>query len=155
MTLDQLRIFIEVAEREHVTRAADALGLAPPSVSAAVASLEREFGTKLFHRIGRGVVVTEGGKLLLDEARALVSRAEAVRLAMREFAGLARGRLAIRVSQYACNCFRIRWAYARGRSRDGCSDYSPEVFATDADPVFRFSRDRCNPRLGLLGALLE
>ena len=48
MTLDQLQIFIAVAEREHVTRAADALGLAPPSVSAAVASLEREFGTKLF-----------------------------------------------------------------------------------------------------------
>ena len=61
MTLDQLQIFIAVAEREHVTRAADALGLAPPSVSAAVASLEREFGTKLFHRVGRGIVVTEEG----------------------------------------------------------------------------------------------
>jgi len=48
MTLDQLQIFIAVAEREHVTRAADALGLAPPSVSAAVASLEREFGTCFF-----------------------------------------------------------------------------------------------------------
>jgi DNA-binding transcriptional LysR family regulator len=40
----------------------------PPSVSAAVASLEREFGTKLFHRVGRGIALTEGGKLLLDEA---------------------------------------------------------------------------------------
>ena len=64
MTLDQLQIFIAVAEREHVTRAADALGLAPPSVSAAVASLEREFGTKLFHRVGRGIALTEGGKLV-------------------------------------------------------------------------------------------
>jgi DNA-binding transcriptional LysR family regulator len=60
MTLDQLQIFIAVAEREHVTRAADAIGLAPPSVSAAVALLEREFGTKLFpscgarHRRNRG-----------------------------------------------------------------------------------------------------
>jgi DNA-binding transcriptional LysR family regulator len=99
MTLDQLQIFIAVAEREHVTRAAEALGLAPPSVSAAVASLEREFGTKLFHRVGRGIVVTEGGKLLLDEACALVSRAEAVKLAMREFTGLGRGRLAIKASQ--------------------------------------------------------
>src|SRR5262249_13048655 len=61
VTLDQLKIFIAVAEREHITRAASALGLAPPSVSAAVASLEREFGTKLFHRVGRGIVVTEGG----------------------------------------------------------------------------------------------
>ena len=47
MTLDQLKIFIAVAEREHLTRAADALGLAPPSVSAAVASLEREFQDRL------------------------------------------------------------------------------------------------------------
>src|SRR6516164_2177588 len=99
MTLDQLQVFIAVAEREHITRAASALGLAPPSVSAAVASLEREFGTKLFHRVGRGILVTEGGKLLLDEARALISRADAVKLAMREFTGLARGRLEIKASQ--------------------------------------------------------
>src|SRR6516162_2042438 len=105
VTLDQLQIFIAVAEREHVTRAADALGLAPPSVSAAVASLEREFGTKLFHRVGRGIAVNEGGELLLDEARDLVNRAEAVKLAMREFTGLARGRLAIRASQTIASHF--------------------------------------------------
>ena len=105
MTLDQLQIFIAVAEREHVTRAADALGLAPPSVSAAVASLEREFGTKLFHRVGRGIALTEGGKLLLDEAQALVNRAEAVKLAMREFTGLSRGRLEIKASQTIASHF--------------------------------------------------
>ena len=105
MTLDQLKIFIAVAEREHLTQAADAVGLAPPSVSAAVASLEREFGTKLFHRVGRSIAATEGGKLLLDEARDLVSRAEAVKLAMREFTGLARGRLVIKASQTIANHF--------------------------------------------------
>jgi DNA-binding transcriptional LysR family regulator len=105
MTLDQLQIFIAVAEREHVTRAADALGLAPPSVSATVASLEREFGTKLFHRVGRGIALTEGGKLLLDEAHALINRAEAVKLAMREFAGLSRGRLKIKASQTIASHF--------------------------------------------------
>ena len=105
MTLDQLQIFIAVAEREHVTRAADALGMAPPSVSAAVASLEREFGTKLFHRVGRGIILTEGGTLLLDEARALVNRADAVKLAMREFTGLRRGRLEIKASQTIASHF--------------------------------------------------
>jgi DNA-binding transcriptional LysR family regulator len=70
-----------------------------------VASLEREFGTKLFHRVGRGIVVTEGGRLLLDEARDLVNRAEAVKLAMREFTGLARGRLAIKASQTIAGYF--------------------------------------------------
>jgi DNA-binding transcriptional LysR family regulator len=105
MTLDQSQIFIAVAEREHVTRAADTLGLAPPSVSAAVASLEREFGTKLFHRVGRGIALTEGGKLLLDEARTLVNRADAVKLAMREFTGLSRGRLEIKASQTIASHF--------------------------------------------------
>src|SRR6516225_11050057 len=105
MTLDQLRIFIAVAEREHVTRTAEALGLAPPSVSAAVASLEREFGTKLFHRVGRGIALTEGGKLLLDEAHTLVNRADAVKLAMREFTGLSRGRLDIKASQTIASHF--------------------------------------------------
>jgi DNA-binding transcriptional LysR family regulator len=105
MTLDQLQIFVAVAEREHVTRAADALGLAPPSVSAAVASLEREFGTKLFHRVGRGIVTTEGGRLLLEEARALVNRADALKLAMREFTGLSRGRLQIKASQTIASHF--------------------------------------------------
>src|ERR1700737_1257856 len=105
MTLDQLQILIAVAEREHVTRAAVALGLAPPSGSAAVASLEREFGTKLFHRVGRGIALTEGGKLLLDEARALVNHADAVKLAMREFTGLSRGRLEIKASQTIASHF--------------------------------------------------
>ena len=105
MTLDQLQIFIAVAEREPVTRAADALRLAPPSVSAAVASLEREFGTKLFHRVGRGIALTEGGKLLLDEEHTLVNRADAVKLAMREFTGLSRGRLDIKASQTIASHF--------------------------------------------------
>lgn len=105
MTLDQLRIFLAVAQREHVTRAAEALGLTPPSVSAAIHSLEREFGTRLFHRVGRGIVLTEGGKLLAGEARALVSRAEAVTLAMREFTGLSRGRLEIKSSQTIASHF--------------------------------------------------
>jgi DNA-binding transcriptional LysR family regulator len=105
MTLDQLQIFIAVAEREHVTRAADAIGLAPPSVSSAVASLEREFGTKLFHRVGRGIALTEGGKLLLEEAHTLVNRADAVKLAMREFTGLSRGRLEIKASQTIASHF--------------------------------------------------
>ena len=70
-----------------------------------MASLEREFGTKLFHRVGRGIALTEGGKLLLDEARALVNRADAVKLAMREFTGLSRGRLEIKASQTIASHF--------------------------------------------------
>ncbi len=98
MTLDQLRVFVAVAQREHITRAAEALNMTQSAVSAAVSSLEREYGTKFFHRIGRGIVLTEGGRLFFDEARAILARVEATHLAMREFVGLARGRLGIMAS---------------------------------------------------------
>lgn len=98
MTLDQLRLFAAVAQRQHITRAAEALNMTQSAVSAAVASLEREFGTKLFHRIGRRIVLTEGGSLFFDEARAILVRVEAAQLAMREFVGLGRGRLEIMAS---------------------------------------------------------
>ncbi len=65
MTLDQLRIFVAVAERQHVTRAAEALNLAQSAASAAIAALEGRHGAKLFHRVGRGIELTEAGALFL------------------------------------------------------------------------------------------
>ncbi len=52
MTLDQLRIFVAVAERQHVTRAAEALNLVQSAVSAAIAALEGRHAVKLFHGSG-------------------------------------------------------------------------------------------------------
>ena len=67
MTLEQLRVFVAVAEHLHVTRAARALHLAQSAASAAVAALEAQYDTKLFHRIGRGIELTEAGKVFLVE----------------------------------------------------------------------------------------
>ncbi|MGC8530650.1 MAG: LysR family transcriptional regulator [Acidiphilium sp.] len=103
MTFEQLRIFVAVAEREHMTRAAEALGLTQSVASAAIASLEREFGLRLFHRVGRGIALTEAGALFLSEARAILGRADAAGVAMRELAGLVRGRLSIMASQTIAN----------------------------------------------------
>ncbi|NVN12214.1 LysR family transcriptional regulator, partial [Nguyenibacter vanlangensis] len=80
MTLEQLRIFVAVAERQHVTAAARALNLAQSAVSHAVAVLEAEFGAQLFDRVGRRIELTGTGRLFLDEARAVLNRAEAARL---------------------------------------------------------------------------
>lgn len=98
MTLDQLRVFVAVAEREHVTRAAEVLDMTQSSVSVTISALEREFGTKFFHRLGRGIVLTEGGKLFLDEAKAILARTEITSLVMGEYTGLTRGRLEIMAS---------------------------------------------------------
>ena len=61
MTLEQLRVFVAVAERQHVTRAVEALHLAQSAVSASIAALEARHGAKLFHRVGRGIELTEAG----------------------------------------------------------------------------------------------
>ena len=99
MTLDQLRIFVAVAERQHVTRAAEALNLAQSAVSAAVATLEGRCGAKLFHRVGRGIALTEAGAVFLGEARAVLARAAAAELALAELGGLTRGTLSVMASQ--------------------------------------------------------
>jgi DNA-binding transcriptional LysR family regulator len=72
MTLEQLRVFVAVAERQHVTRAAASLNLTQSAASAAIAALEARPGAKLFHRVGRGIELTEAGALFVVEARAVL-----------------------------------------------------------------------------------
>jgi len=99
MTLEQLRIFVAVAEREHVTRAAQALNLTQSAVSAAVRTLEAEHGVEMFDRIGRGIALTEAGRLFLTEARAVLDRVASAELALAELSGLQRGSLHLHASQ--------------------------------------------------------
>jgi len=99
MTLEQLRIFIAVAERQHMTRAAEALNLTQQAVSAAIVTLENAYSTALFHRIGRHIELTEAGRLFLEEARSVLARAAAAELALSELGGLKRGTLAVQASQ--------------------------------------------------------
>ncbi|MFZ5749049.1 MAG: LysR substrate-binding domain-containing protein [Pseudomonadota bacterium] len=99
MTLEQLRIFVAVAEREHVTRAAQALNLTQSAVSGAVAAMEDQHQVKLFDRVGRGVVLNDAGRMFLDEARGVLARAGAATQMLAEIGGLARGTLRIVASQ--------------------------------------------------------
>jgi DNA-binding transcriptional LysR family regulator len=99
VTLDQLRVFVAVAERQHVTEAARALNLAQSAASSAIATLEARHGTKLFNRIGRNIELTEAGRAFLQEARAVLARAEAAELALVEFSNLKRGVLSVQASQ--------------------------------------------------------
>lgn len=99
MTLEQLRIFTAVAEREHVTQAARALNLTQSAVSAAVSALEARYGVKLFDRVGRRIELTESGRLFLVEARAVLARAAAAENVLADLAGLKRGSLSLAASQ--------------------------------------------------------
>ena len=99
MTLEQLRIFVAVAECEHVTRAAETLRLTQSAVSAAVAALENQYGVALFDRVGRRIELNAEGRLFLNEARAVLARAAAAELALSELTGLKRGTLSVQASQ--------------------------------------------------------
>ncbi|MEI9902172.1 MAG: LysR family transcriptional regulator [Hyphomicrobium sp.] len=70
MTLEQLRIFVAVAERQHMTRAAEDINITQSAASAAIAALEARYGVKLFNRIGRRIELTQTGRVFLGEARA-------------------------------------------------------------------------------------
>ena len=99
MTLEQLRIFIEVAEREHLTRASEALNLTPSAVSSAIRTLEDRYGAMLFNRVGRRIELTGDGRIFLDEARATLARAQSAERMLSELGGGKRGILAIHASQ--------------------------------------------------------
>ncbi|MET3971710.1 LysR substrate-binding domain-containing protein [Bradyrhizobium sp. S3.9.1] len=99
MTLEQLRIFAAVADKQHVTQAARELNLTQSATSAAIAALEGRYGVKLFDRVGRGIVLTHMGRSFLGEARAVLARAHAAEQVLRDFAGLKAGRLVIAASQ--------------------------------------------------------
>jgi DNA-binding transcriptional LysR family regulator len=103
MTLDQLRIFVAVAERQHVTHAAEALNVAQSAASHAIASLEERHQTKLFNRIGRHIELTDAGQAFLKEARAVLATVEAAELALMEFSDLKRGVLSVQASQTIAN----------------------------------------------------
>ena len=99
MTLEQRRIFVAVAERQHVTRAAEALHLAQSAISNAINAIEESCGINLFHRVGRGVELGEAGRAFLDEARGFLARADGALLRLAELSGLRRGTLRIHASQ--------------------------------------------------------
>lgn len=99
MTLEQLRIFVTVAELLNMRAAAETLHLSQPAVSAAIAALEERHATRLFDRVGRGLELNEAGRAFLPAARNVLSRAaEAVQI-LDDLSGLLRGELRIAASQ--------------------------------------------------------
>ncbi len=93
--LTQLRYLIAIADAGHMTRAAEALGVTQPALSAMLRKVEGEVGAELFHRTGRGVEPTAAGLVFIEHARDAVRRADAGVLAVQELVGLRAGSIRV------------------------------------------------------------
>lgn len=91
MELTQLRQFCEIARVGHMTRAARTLGVSQPALSAMLRKLEEEVGTELFHRTGKGVELSEAGRVFLRHADEAVRRADEALHEVRRLSGLETG----------------------------------------------------------------
>ncbi|MGY4257724.1 LysR family nitrogen assimilation transcriptional regulator [Bradyrhizobium sp. USDA 4516] len=80
MDIAQLKTLIHVAELGSLSKAADRLQVAQPALSRQIRLLEKELGTRLFDRHGRGMVITDAGREVLERAVTIMSQMDEIRV---------------------------------------------------------------------------
>jgi len=91
----RLRQFVIVAREQHLTRAADLLGVPQPTLSRSIARLEAELGVPLFTRPGRSIRLTRHGRYLLDAAERTVATLTSALEGLTNEADASSGRVAL------------------------------------------------------------
>ncbi|MEV4061143.1 LysR family transcriptional regulator, partial [Nonomuraea dietziae] len=91
LDVSRLRVLLAVSRTGSLTAAAKALHYSQPSISHHLARLEAETGAKLIERAGRGIRLTEAGKLLADRAEEIVGRVDAAAEELAAHVGLRSG----------------------------------------------------------------
>jgi DNA-binding transcriptional LysR family regulator len=93
LDVTRLRVLVAVARYGSVTAAAHALNYAQPSVSHHIARLEAETGARLTQRAGRGIRLTDAGRLLAERAEEIIGRLDAAENELAAHIGLRGGRI--------------------------------------------------------------
>ena len=95
-TIRQLQYFVAAAEAGSITLGAEKINISQPSISAAISTLEREFGVQLFIRHhAQGLSLTAAGRRLLVEAKQLIRQAQALYAVASEAADTISGSLSV------------------------------------------------------------
>jgi DNA-binding transcriptional LysR family regulator len=119
MNINHLAIFYAVAEEGNLTRAAERMHISQPAVSKQLRELERSVGMALFHRLSKGVRLTEAGELLFGYSRQIFALQEEAQNALQELRVLERGSLRVGASTTVGTyllpeiCARFRQQYPR------------------------------------------
>jgi len=95
MNMNQLKIFHSVARQLNFTRASEELHLTQPGISKHIKALEEFYGTRLFDRLGRRVVLTQAGEILHKATTAVFALLNESKLRIDDLEGLACGTLSI------------------------------------------------------------
>lgn len=102
-SLHELHVFTTLAESGHFTHAAERLGMSQSSLSAALAKLEKQLGTRLFDRHTRACRLTDAGAALLPTARRLAADWESLFAQARDIGSLLRGRVTVAAPNVQCS----------------------------------------------------
>jgi DNA-binding transcriptional LysR family regulator len=98
LNFNHLAIFLAVAEEGNLTRAGERLFISQPAVSKQLRELEKSLGQALFHRLSKGVRLTDAGEILLTYARQIFALENEALQALNELRTLERGRLSVGAS---------------------------------------------------------
>lgn len=162
-TLRVLRSFLKTAEIGSVSRAAEELRVAQPALSKLIRNLEKELGTHLFHRTGRGMILTEAGASFSRELDEILKSLDRALASVRNHGELLSGVLRVGIlpsqASFASNLVvevnrrypDIQLVLLEGYSSTICRHifdgeldfgfvYHPERFS-GLDAVFRFRED--------------
>ncbi|HEV3357646.1 MAG TPA: LysR family transcriptional regulator [Pseudonocardiaceae bacterium] len=105
LDVTRLQVLLAVARHGSVTAAAAALNYAQPSVSHHLARLEAETGARLVQRAGRGIRLTEAGRLLADRAEEIIGRLDAAESELDAVTGMRAGRVRLAAFPSALGTF--------------------------------------------------
>ncbi|MGH3680043.1 MAG: LysR family transcriptional regulator [Natronosporangium sp.] len=145
----RLRVLAAIAAHGSVTKAAESLHYAQPSVSHHLARLEAETGARLVQRVGRGIRLTPEGQLLARRAAEIVGRVDAAAAELSAMVGLRTGRVRLAGFESALSTLVPQAATAMRRTHPGIElslvDAHPRVALTmlrdglvDAAVIFRY-----------------
>lgn len=119
MDIKSLQSFLQVAQARSFSKAAALLGVTQPALSRQMQRLEEEVGQSLLHRDGRGIALTEAGRIFLVRARAIVDEMQGARSELANLRGEPRGTVTIGLPPTLSQALlpgmvrRIRSAYPR------------------------------------------